>query len=844
MLPETRWLDKEIRHGPTLRRPPALHKVGIVRYRDGLRFWVPIAVTAFAEALVSTLLSGAGGGTALRFGLGAALLSGPLAYGARWLLRGRLNGSAPTEMTETALDATEAVVVVLDSEGRIVRVNRACERMTGQHQPAMVGRFAWDVLFGADDVDAARSVFDRALAGDMPVRHESSCVAQSGPPRRVAWSYAAVPDGAGTARFVVATGVDITERRRMERERRQFELGISRSNDVVFLTDTDGRIVYVNPAFERTYGYTREEAVGQTPRVIKSGVLGPEVYEAFWSALLGKETVSGEITNRKKDGQLVIVESTANPVLDETGEILGFLAIQRDVTDRKRTEEALVASERRFRTLTERVPEGVGVVSVDGQVLYANSAICNMLGYSKEEFVGRRVGEFQHPADRERAGTRFRAVFNDPGELPPEEYRLVHKAGHILPVEISSRVIEFEGRPAMLSTMRDLSGQRQLEEQLRQSQKMEAVGQLAGGIAHDFNNLLTVILAGSELIADSLPPDAPELRADLREVRAAVMRGKELIGKLLAFSRRGELEFRPLAVDWLVREFRPTLRRLLPEHIDIRLETAPSVPRARADAGSIEQILMNLCSNASNAMVDGGVLTVEIGPARLTLDDVPSHGDPIAGDFVCLSVTDTGTGMDDRTREKLFEPFFTTRAMGGGTGLGSAVVHGLVSQHRGSINVHSRVDEGTTIQVFLPIATDGGSASQARVGRAELPRGTETVLVVEDEPALRRAARRTLERLGYRVLLAEHGEDALAVYAASDGIDLVLSDVIMPKLGGRGLYDALRAGGSTVKFLFCSGYTAGDLAERSRIASQFPFLSKPWTLTELAQKVREVLDAD
>ncbi len=633
---------------------------------------------------------------------------------------------------------------------------------------------------------------------------------------------------------------------RVERALRMFELGIERSGEVVFLTDPDGNIIYVNPAFEQIYGYTRHEAIGNTPRIIKSGRLPREAYRYFWSKLLAKEVVSGELINKTKDGRLITVESSANPVLDAGGTIIGFLAIQRDVTRREAMEKALRGSELRLRTLMEKIPDGVGVLSQDGHIIYANPAVTKMLGYSSEDLQGKPVWDFQHPEDRERATQRTKELFRDSAEFP-SEYRLIRADGTAFPVEISSRVIEYDGQPALLATMRDLTERRQLEDQLRQSQKMEAVGQLAGGIAHDFNNLLTVIQTSSELIADSLPARVPELATDVEEVRAAVTRGKNLIEKLLQFSRRGDLAFKTLDIGMLVREFEPTLRRLLPEDIEIRLEVADNNPPVNGNSGSVEQILMNLATNGSHAMPSGGVLTIAVTLERLTMDDTKRGSAVTAGSFVCLSVKDSGSGMDARTREKLFEPFFTTRSLGGGTGLGTAVVYGLVQQHGGLIRVDSETGVGTTVRVYLPVATESEMAvepSPEPEQRPEVYGGTETVLVAEDEPALRRAAKRSLERLGYTVLLAADGEEALELFRRKrDLVDLVMTDIVMPKMGGRALYDAVRSEQAGTKFLFASGYTAGDIQERALLDPDFPFLAKPWTIDELGQKVREVLDS-
>ncbi len=750
------------------------------------------------------------------------------------------------EFATAILEACAALIVVLDREGRIVRFNRACERLTGFSSREVEGKPFWEVLLPPEQIGSAEREFVRLGVNDFPNERETVWVTKGGDRRLIAWANNVVVANDGSIDLVIATGIDITDHRRVEEELAKFRLGIERSGEIIFLTDPDGHILYVNPAFEQVYGFNKEEALGNTPRILKSGHHDRKFYTELWGTLLAKETVSGEIINKTKDGRLLTMATSANPVMDEDENLVGFLAIQRDITENKKIDRALRASEERLRTLMEKVPDGVSVLALDGRILYANPAICAMLGYSAEELTSRRVSDFQHPEDRARAAERIKALFQGAPESPAQ-YRLIHKDGGDVTTEITSRVIEFEGAPALLSTVRDLTERLELEEQLRQAQKMEAVGQLAGGIAHDFNNLLTVVQVNTELLADKLPGADSEVTADIKELKAAVVRGRNLIEKLVDFSRREALKIEPLDLVKVITEFEPTLRRLLPEHIEIQIEAPRESPPVLASAGSVEQIVMNLATNARNAMPEGGQLRIALWPTHLDAADWFPTGRTVPGAFVCLAVSDTGVGMDEATQARLFEPFFTTRRSAGGSGLGMAVVYGLVKQLGGHAHVYSEVGQGTTIKVYLPVADpDAGTTTPAGVVETEEVRGgSETILVAEDEPALRRAAKRSLERLGYRVLLAADGEEALKVFAAKGGrIDLIVTDMIMPKRGGRALYRELRERGKEVPFLFASGYTAGDIEETAQLDPGLPFLAKPWTLSELAQKIRQVLDAD
>jgi CheY-like chemotaxis protein len=383
-----------------------------------------------------------------------------------------------------------------------------------------------------------------------------------------------------------------------------------------------------------------------------------------------------------------------------------------------------------------------------------------------------------------------------------------------------------------------------IEERTRQMQKMEAMGELTGGIAHDFNNLLTIISANAELIEQDLPDTLASLRSELAELKAAARRGSAMVRKLLTFSRETEIELKPVEVGALVSEITGMLRRLLPENIEIRGDVAPELTTIMGDPGAIEQALINLGTNARDAMPNGGRL--ELTVRRMALDDsyltaVGASVEP--GNYACISVTDNGSGMDERTRQKIFEPFFTTKPPNQGTGLGMAMVYGIVRHHSGFINVYSEVGKGTTIRVFFPLAPSAVREVKPDPGPA--PRGgSETVLVVEDEDMIRSSARRILERFGYTVLVAADGEEALGILRSSDHeVRLVISDVVMPRLSGRQLHDAVIREKMPVRFMYTSGYTALDARETATLDPGVPFLPKPWVVADLLNRIRSVLDA-
>ena len=386
------------------------------------------------------------------------------------------------------------------------------------------------------------------------------------------------------------------------------------------------------------------------------------------------------------------------------------------------------------------------------------------------------------------------------------------------------------------------TNRRALEGQLRQAQKMEAIGQLTGGIAHDFNNLLTIILSNVELVKGDVPV-GEEPGPDLAEIEAAARKGAAMVRKLLAFSRTGQLELGPVELTRLVGDLSDMLRRLLPETIEVGVTAVPDCPPVLADPGAVEQILLNLATNARDAMPQGGALTIVLEPRSLDDQFRDAMGDGRAGLYVCLTVSDTGTGMDPAVQERLFEPFFTTKPPGVGTGLGMAMVYGLVRQHGGLVNVESAPGRGTAVCVYFPAATGAEAPARPRASPAPGVGGSETILLVEDESGIRRVAQRALERAGYRVLTAEDGIEALDVVRAhAREIRLVVSDVVMPRCGGPQLREAVLNAGHSMPFLFMSGYAARDAGTAEKLDPDLPVLHKPWSVADLLGRVRQMLD--
>jgi PAS domain S-box-containing protein len=520
-------------------------------------------------------------------------------------------------------------------------------------------------------------------------------------------------------------------------------------------------------------------------------------------------------------------------------------ALHEQERQRRQAEDALRASEERFRALVENSSDGLLLIDREGRVTYTTPAAERHFGWKPDQMIGRSVFDFLDPDDREAVGVRMTEALRRPGRVVTAEGRFRHADGtwRIMEGVAVNRLTDRSVR-AVIVNVRDLTDRRKLEDQLRQSQKMEAVGQLAGGIAHDFNNLLTAILGYCNLMLDDMPVDNP-MRGDLEEIRHAGERAAALTRQLLAFSRRQMLQPQIVDINAIVRQLEKLMRRLLSADVELVTALASSLPTVKVDPVSIEQVLMNLAVNARDAMPHGGRLTIETAAVDLDETYTVNHAGVVPGRYVMISVSDTGEGMDETTRSRIFEPFFTTKEQGKGSGLGLATVYGIVTQSGGHIWVYSEPGHGTVFKVYLPHAEATKTVLPAETGPATAKKGGwETVLLVEDENAVRALAREVLRRHGYVVLEARHGVDALRVAERHpDDIHLMITDVVMPHMGGRELAERLATARPKMKVLFMSGYTDQAVMHR-HLTPGSAFLQKPFTPEAFARKVRSILDAE
>ena len=526
-------------------------------------------------------------------------------------------------------------------------------------------------------------------------------------------------------------------------------------------------------------------------------------------------------------------------------EILQFVSQQlASAIEYKRNEEALRRSEARYRSLVQSAVYGIYRSSLEGRFFDVNPALITMLGYDSAEEVlalDPKSDVFLDPSEQ----ARVMGEFQRGARLDNVEVRWKRKDGSAITVRLSGRVVNSPEETAEVVEIiaEDITERRVLENQFRQAQKMEAVGRLAGGVAHDFNNLLMVISGYTEVLLEHTRKSNP-LYPKIEAIHQATDRATTLTRQLLAFSRKQLLELKVVDLNVIVEDMERLLRPLIGENIELQTQLARDLGRTRADAGQIEQVIMNLVVNSKDAMPNGGKITIQSGNAQLKHDDLGREYSYIKpGDYVVLSVSDTGHGMDKETQLRIFEPFFTTKEKGKGTGLGLSTVYGIIKQSGGYVLVESELQRGTTFRIYLPRVEDALEPVNATGASSLQNGGSETVLLVEDEESVRQLVRETLESKGYKVLEADHGESALHIVSHHSGkIDMLITDVVMPGMSGRELSAQLCSSYPHTKVLYLSGYTEDAIAHEGVLESGTAFLQKPFTLQMLARKVREVLD--
>ena len=611
----------------------------------------------------------------------------------------------------------------------------------------------------------------------------------------------------------------------------------------IIIHDASGKIVHWTSGCERLYGWSRAEALGAVIHELLTTIY-PQPRQKIVAQLRRSGSWQGELEHRKKNGSALSVASLWVARRSDDNSIQSVLQNNTDITELKRTQSDLATREAHLRSIIDTVPEAMIVIDEGGAVTSFSAAAAQLFGYQPHEVIGRNVKMLMpEPYRIEHDGYIGRYLRT--GEARIIGYGRVVKGitkdGAIFPMELAVGEARANGQRIFTGFIRDLTSRQKMEDELRQAQKMEAIGQLTGGLAHDFNNLLTVITGNLEMLEARLAD--PVQRELVKEAQDAALDGAKLTGQLLAFGRRQPLNPKPADAAQLVSNFADLLRRTLGESIELRIVVTGSAHLAVVDAPQLQNALLNLAINSRDAMPRAGRLTIEISNVRLDADYAQMYPEIRTGRFVLIAVTDTGSGMSEEVRQRAFEPFFTTKPTGVGTGLGLSMVYGFVRQSGGNIQLYSELGRGTSVRIFLPLAdANKATAEPLRSARAAaaLPRGSETILVVEDDARVRRVTTMRLRSLGYRVMEANNGTAAMALLTAHPEIAMIFTDVVMPGgMSGDELADAALAVRRDIKVLFTSGYAEPAIARQGLGAGAW--LKKPYTAAELAEKIRAIL---
>jgi PAS domain S-box-containing protein len=599
------------------------------------------------------------------------------------------------------------------------------------------------------------------------------------------------------------------------------------------------------------------QALNRTAREWATRLLGHEVDEgnrideflpgwaASFEAALRGEALTRELCVHGADGVSRWFETSHAPVVDDHGGVIGVCLNAREVSARRRAEQALRESEERYRDLFDNASDLVCATAPDGTFLYVNRAWQDVIGQTSVQLDGRQLAEFVHSGSRERYDEITARVLQ--GEaMAGVELDLVSSTGATITVEGNLSCTFKEGEPALLRGIyRDVTERKRVEDQLRRAERMQAAGRLAGGMAHEVNNMMTGVIGFSEFLLRSFSPDDPR-RAEVEEIIKAGSRAADVTRQLLAFTRQQFRRPELVEINQIISDLEKMLRRLLGVDHLLECDLSPDAGVIRADRGQMEQVLVNLVLNARDALFNAGRVTISTSTVYLGPEYAQRHADVKIsnGTYVMLCVTDTGCGMEREVQARIFEPFFTTKPVGQGTGLGLSTVYGIIKQSDGFVWAYSEPEQGTTFKIYLPQVGPGRAAMRME-DRTGAPRGgTETILLVEDEPMVRGLSSRGLREYGYRVLEASDGAEALRLVADfGHGIDLVISDLVMPSMGGRELGHQLAQLDPTLPVLYMSGYTGDDVLRRGLMEPGAPFQSKPFTAEGLARRVREMLDA-
>ena len=742
---------------------------------------------------------------------------------------------------------------VIDIERKVIAWNRAIEKLTGVKAPEIVGKgnYEYAIPFYGNRrpilIDLALDWNDEIAKTYQFVKKEGDTLVSEtrNPPFRPEFSLfwnSARPLYNAHGEVIGAIEVirDITDRMRSEealqKSEKLYRSLFENTGTATFVAEDDFTISQVNAKCEELTGYSREEIEG---RMKTTDFVDPEDLEQAVNYHLARREPIDEtpseyefnMRNRQGDVKTVFIQIG---IIPETKQSIASII---DITQRKKAEEALRESQEKYRLLFENANDAI-FITQDGVIKFPNPSVLDLVGYSAEELVQLPFTDLVHPADRAMVLERYQKRIAGAQDIPVTySHRVIDKTENELLVELSSVRITWEGRPATLNFVRDITQQKKMESQLQQAQRMESIGTLAGGIAHDFNNLLMGIQGNASLIMSDIDSSHPH-HERLNNIEQYVKNGSELTKQLLGFARGGKYEVKPSDLNPLIEKSAVIFGRTKKE-IRIHKKYQKEIWTVEIDQSQIEQVLLNLYVNAWQAMPGGGDLFLQT--ENVILDEGymnPHEAEP--GRFVKISITDTGIGMDAVTQQRIFDPFFTTKEKDRGTGLGLASAYGIINNHGGIIRVYSEHGEGTTFNIYLPVT--GKLVSEQQRKDKELLRGSEVLLLVDDEEMILEIGKDMLEKLGYQVITATNGKKALEIYKRNQNkIDMVILDMIMPDMSGGETYSQLKKINPSIKTLLSSGYSINGKAQAILNNGCSGFIQKPFNLTNLSQKIRKIL---
>jgi PAS domain S-box-containing protein len=739
---------------------------------------------------------------------------------------------------------------VSDGEDFIFKAfNRAAEKVEGVAKETIIGKSVLEVFPGVKEFGLFE-VFKRVWKTGNPEFHPTKLYQDD---RISGWKENFVyklPSGE-----VVAIYEDVTIRKQAEETLRQTQLQqkalLDNIPDAAWLKDSESRFIAVNEAFARAAGYSAEALVGKTDFNIWSKDEAELYRSEDQEVILTKQKKVIEQSIVSLSGKVTWVEKIKTPIVNEENEVIGTVGISCDITQRKQTEEVLRENEKKYRSLYQEfqgildaIPDSLMLINPDFQVIWANEGLAAIMNRNLSDLVGKHCYQIWHSRPEPCAICPVQRSF---GSKQSEFEEISISDGRIWDVRTVPILGDQGEVKAVIESARNITEKKKafqdmisLQAQLRQSQKMEAIARLAGGVAHDFNNLLTVIQANSELALNELAAD-DHLRPRVDDIKSAAERAAYLIRQLLAFSRRQALNLKVIDVNSILEDLEKMLCRIIGEEIELITSFADDLGMIKADPGEVEQVIINLAVNAKDAMPQGGTLTLTTANVELDEQYTRTHFGTLPGSYVVISLTDTGVGIPQEIHEKIFDPFFTTKKKGKGTGLGLATVYGIVRQSGGNIHLYSEPEKGTTFKVYLPRFDEPLVEAKKKTEFNVLPQGNETILVVEDDGAVRKIAVQVLTAQGYNVLVAETGGDALLICEQEKKpIHLVLTDVVMPKMSGPELIERLKKVRKDFTVLYMSGYTDKNILRC--LDYELNFIQKPFTIDVLAKKVRDSLD--